>query len=90
MEEKSWNVARLIPTSGINGPEEQERRATSALLAVMSSVKEFGRLLTAPIGAPSGQLETFIEVPFDLGGKTGVPRRPHPREAWKQVVDGAS
>lgn len=38
-EEKPWNAARLIPTSGINGTEEQERRATSAVLAVMSSVR---------------------------------------------------
>ncbi len=44
----TWQEARLIPTSGINGGEEQERRATSALLAVMGSVKEFGRALTQP------------------------------------------
>lgn len=42
-EEKPWNAARLIPTSGINGADEQERRGTSALLAVMSSVREYGR-----------------------------------------------
>ena len=35
MAEESWHEARLIPTSGINGAEEQERRATSALLAVL-------------------------------------------------------
>ena len=35
MSEESWNLARLIPTSGINGAQEQERRATSALLAVL-------------------------------------------------------
>jgi hypothetical protein len=29
--------------AAINGPDEQERRATSALLAVMSAVREFGR-----------------------------------------------
>jgi hypothetical protein len=56
--------ARLIPTSGINGADEQERRATSALPAVMSAVREFGRGLTAPPGAPAGPVETFIEVPF--------------------------
>ena len=39
MAEESWHEARLIPTSGINGPDEQERRATSALLAVMSAVR---------------------------------------------------
>ena len=32
MAEETWHLARLIPTSGINGADEQERRATSALL----------------------------------------------------------
>jgi hypothetical protein len=71
--EQAWNTARLIPTSGINGPVEQERRATSALLAVMSAVREFGRTLTAPLGAPAGRLETFIEVPFFAGDKKVFP-----------------
>jgi hypothetical protein len=91
MDEKSWNVARLIPTSGINGAEEQERRATSALLAVMSSVKEFGRVLTGPLGAPSGQLETFIEVPFDLNGKRifpdGLIRARRGSKSWTALVE---
>lgn len=67
MSEETWLAARLIPTSGINGAEEQERRATSALLAVMSAVREFGRTLTQPFGAPAGAVQTFIEVPFRLG-----------------------
>jgi len=65
-DEKTWNAARLIPTSGISGAEEQERRATSALLAVMSAVREFSRTLLGPLGAPAGTVETFIEVPFDM------------------------
>jgi hypothetical protein len=69
----SWHEARLIPTSGINGAEEQERRATSALLAVMSAVREFGRVMTQPLGAPAGSLDTFIEVPFKLGDRTVIP-----------------
>ncbi len=73
LNEQPWHQARLIPTSGINGAEEQERRATSALLAVMSAVKEFGRTLTHRYGAPSGPLETFIEVPFLLGDKKVFP-----------------
>jgi hypothetical protein len=64
MAEDHWQPARLIPTSGINGQEEAERRATSALLAVMGAVREFGVALTKPLGAPAAQLETFIEVPF--------------------------
>ncbi len=70
---ESWHEARLIPTSGISGAEEQERRATSALLAVMSIVKEFGRGLVRPLGAPAGRLETYIEVPFVLNGKKCYP-----------------
>ena len=73
MAEESWHEARLIPTSGINGAEEQERRATSALLAVLSAVKEFGRGFVKPFGAPAGTLECYIEVPFMLGEKRLYP-----------------
>jgi hypothetical protein len=73
MAEETWHVARLIPTSGINGAQEQERRATSALLAVMMSVREFGRSLTTRFGAPAGVVETYIEVPFQLGDNRHYP-----------------
>lgn len=68
MSEESWHAARLIPTSGINGAQEQERRATSALLAVLSIVPDYSRALLAGIGGPAGKVTTFIEVPFDLDG----------------------
>lgn len=71
--EPAWNAARLIPTSGINGSDEQERRATSALLAVMSAVRDFGKTLTQPLGAPAASLETFIEVPFTIGERRVYP-----------------
>lgn len=91
VDEKSWNAARLIPTSGINGAEEQERRATSALLAVMSSVKEFGRVLVGPLGAPAGQLEAYIEVPFDLGDRRifpdGLVRTRRGTKSWTALVE---
>jgi hypothetical protein len=73
MPDSAWQVARLIPTSGINGADEQERRATSALLAVMSAVREFGRALTQPYGAPAGSVRAYIEVPFLLGDQKVVP-----------------
>src|SRR6185503_516420 len=73
MAEETWHEARLIPTAGINGAEEQERRATSALLAVVSAVKEFGRGFVRPFGAPAGTLECFIEVPFMLGERRLYP-----------------
>ena len=61
--------------AAINGPDEQERRATSALLAVMSAVREFGRGLTGPLGAPAGPVDTFIEVPFDRPDGKCIPDR---------------
>jgi hypothetical protein len=73
MPEDSWQPARLIPTSGINGQDEAERRATSALLAVMGAVREFGAAIVRPLGAPGGQLSTFIEVPFVLSERTVIP-----------------
>ena len=69
MTDKPWEQARLIPVSGINGSEEQERRGVSALLAVVNSVREFGRSITAPLGAPGGVLTAYIEVPFTSGDK---------------------
>jgi hypothetical protein len=63
----SWPVARLIPISSASGVEAQERRAASALLAVVAAVPEFGRALLRPLGAPAGRIQTFIEIPFKLG-----------------------
>jgi len=73
MSEETWHRARIIPTSGIGGAEEQERRATSALMAVMSVVPEFSKALLGPLGAPAGTPATYIEVPFDLGEKRVIP-----------------
>lgn len=89
--EESWHEARLIPTSGINGAEEQERRATSALLAVMTAVREFGRSLTKPYGAPAGAIETYIEVPFALGERRlypdGLIRVSRGQKVWTALVE---
>lgn len=73
MAEDHWQPSRLIPTSGISGPDEAERRATSALLAVMEAVREFGTAIVKPLGAPAGNITTFIEVPFKLGDATVIP-----------------
>lgn len=91
MTEESWHQARLIPTSGISGAEEQERRATSALLAVMGAVKEFSRALLGPLGAPSGTVETYIEVPFLSGEKKcypdGLIRVSRGSKSWTALVE---
>ncbi len=91
MAEEKWHAARLIPTSGIAGAEEQERRATSALLAVLSAVKEFNRAILGPLGAPVGVVETFIEVPFQLGDREvrpdGLIRVTRGGKAWTALVE---
>ena len=69
-----WEPARLIPVSGKQQNEEQERRSASAMLAVLSIVKDFTLGLLKPFGAPSGKIETFIEVPIKLAdGRTVRP-----------------
>lgn len=91
MAEETWHEARLIPTSGISGADEQERRATSALLAVLSAVREFGRAIVKPLGAPAGSIETYIEVPFDLGERRlypdGLIRVTRGGRVWTALVE---
>jgi hypothetical protein len=70
----AWQLARLIPVAGIRGQEEQERRATSALLAVMGAVPEFGQALISGLGAPKGRISTFAEIQLKDGdGKLSIP-----------------
>jgi hypothetical protein len=89
--EESWHAARLIPTSGINGAEEQERRATSAVLAVMTAVREFGVAMTKPFGAPAGPVEAYIEVPFEIGEKRvfpdGLVRVCRGAKSWTALIE---
>ncbi|MGH3446869.1 MAG: hypothetical protein ACRDQA_20230 [Nocardioidaceae bacterium] len=91
MPEDVWQQARIIPVSGIHGAQEQERRATSALLAVMGVVKDFGRSMLKPLGAPAGAVDTFIEVPFALGEKRvrpdGLIRVRRGAKQWTALVE---
>lgn len=91
MAEENWHQARLIPTSGISGADEQERRATSALLAVMVAVREFGQCIVGRIGAPRGRIEAYIEVPFKLGEKRlfpdGLVRVSRGAKVWTALVE---
>lgn len=61
---ESWRSARLIPTIGIRGQEEQEQRATSSLIAVMFAVPQFGRALLSHLDAPKGRIATYTEIAF--------------------------
>ena len=72
--EDDWHEARLIPTTGIGGQEDQEQRATSALLAVLHAVPEFGRAILSTVGAPTGRINAYIEVRFP--DETGTAPRP--------------
>jgi hypothetical protein len=92
--DENWQPARLIPTSGITGADEAERRATSALLAVMASVREFGLAMTKPLGANAGSLATFIEVPFRTGPDSsvtvipdGLLRTTRAAKSWTALVE---
>ena len=88
----SWEPARLIPVSGIRNAEEQERRATSALLAVLHAVDEFGLVITKPFGAPKNRLEAYIEVPFELtDGRSvrpdGLIQTTRGKRSWTALVE---
>ena len=92
MTETNWQPARLIPTSGINGTDEQETRATSSLLAVLPVVREFSTALLRPLGAPAGVIETFIEVPLvTADGRTvrpdGLIRITRGQKSWTALVE---
>ena len=92
MDSTNWQPARLIPTGGISGPDEQETRATSSLLAVLTAVREFGSALVKSVGGPGGTIETFIEVPFKLAdGRAvrpdGVIRSSRGTRAWTCLVE---
>lgn len=88
---EAWQPARLIPVTGMTGADEQERRGSSAFLAVLSSVREFGRDVTALLGAPAGQIETFIEVPFTLGDQRyrpdGLIRVTRGKRSWVALLE---
>ena len=66
--------ARLIPTAGIRGQAEQESRATSALLAVLTAVPAFAQRFLKTMGAPGGRVTTYTEVRLKgTDGKTHIP-----------------
>lgn len=59
-----WAPARLLPTAGIRNQTEQEKRAASALLAVMSAVPDFCHALLSRMGAYKGKISTYTELRF--------------------------
>jgi len=69
-----WIGARLFTTAGLRGANEQEVRASAALMAILGAVPTFSRALLRPLGAPGGRIETFTEVV--LKGRSGETLRP--------------
>ncbi len=69
MDFTKYQEARLIPVTGVKGDQDQERRATSAFLAVLVGVPDLARTLLKVAGAPVGKVQTYIEPEFVVGEK---------------------
>ncbi|MET9490146.1 TerD family protein [Nocardia sp. NPDC006630] len=82
-EHDTWQPARLFSVIGVGAGEEQERRATSALIATMQAVRPFARALCARMGAPTGAFEGFVEVQYERGDTKVIP------DAVLKVVRGS-
>nr|WP_083898080.1 TerD family protein [Nocardia vinacea] len=82
-EGDNWQPARLFSVFGVGAGEEQEKRATSALIATMQVVRPFARALCARIGAPVGAFEGYVEVQYERGESKVIP------DAVLKVVRGS-
>lgn len=69
----TWQPARLFSVIGVGTGDEQERRATSALIATMQAVRPFARALCARMGAPAGAFEGYVEVQYERGESKVIP-----------------
>jgi stress response protein SCP2 len=89
--EPTWQPARLFSIAGIGSTDEQEKRATSALMWVLAAVRPFARVLTARAGAPAGTVETFLEVPFTVNDRRVIPdgviRVARGQKSWTALVE---
>ncbi|MTD16163.1 TerD family protein [Nakamurella sp. YIM 132087] len=87
----SWQSSRLFSIAGIGGADEQEKRATSALMWTLGAIKPLARSLTARAGAPVGATETFLEVPFTIGDRKVIPdaaiRIARGQKSWTALVE---
>lgn len=86
-----FQQARLIPVTGIKGALDQERRAASALLAVMQGVPELTVELLKAHGAFSGVVQTYIEPEFKINGKKirpdGLIQISKGKRTWRALVE---
>lgn len=86
--------ARLIPVSGIGSVTEAEQRATSAMLAVLTVVRDLSIELLSPLGASKAQratVEAFTEVIFPHDGKKirpdGLITVTYGQSTWSTLVE---
>ncbi|PXW33882.1 UNVERIFIED_CONTAM: stress response protein SCP2 [Williamsia faeni] len=93
-EGAEWDRSRLFSVSAIGTGDERERRAVSALLAVMTGVREFGREMVGRSGGPAGTIETFIEPEFVWNDKKlrpdGLIRVTRGAKQWTALVEAKS
>lgn len=93
-DQPSWARARLIPVSGIGSEKEAETRAASAVLAVMSVVRDLSLALFSPMGASragKATVDTYTEPQFVLDGKRirpdGLVRVSYGKSEWTALVE---
>jgi hypothetical protein len=86
--------ARLIPTSGIGSEKEAEQRATSALLAILTVVRDLSVELFSPLGASRAQkatVDAWTEVQFGHNGKRirpdGMLQVAYGKSTWTALVE---
>ncbi len=87
----NWSAARLFSIYAVGTLDEQEKRATSALLSTVMAVREFGRALISRLGGPAGTIETYQEVSFKLNDHTvspdGVIRVARGAKVWTALLE---
>jgi len=91
---ESLTRARLILVTGIDTEREAEGRATFALLAVLSVVRDLSILVFSPMGASKSQtatVESFTEPRFKVKDRNvrpdGLVRITYGKKSWSALVE---
>lgn len=87
-------AARIIPVSGISSEREAEQRATSAVLAVLTVVRDLSIEVFSPLGASRARkatVEAFTEVGYVVGKRRirpdGLVRVSYGKNTWTCFVE---
>lgn len=91
---EQWQRARIIPVTGIDSEKEAEGRASSALLAVLSVVRDFSDAVLSPLGASSAKgasVDAFVEPAFKTNGRAirpdGLVTVRYGKRRWSSLVE---